>query len=133
LHLAWAFQFIRFHHGLVRLGPMVGVDGFLMHGTLAAPDFHIAESEELSVGLPVAGLALNIQPRRWLDIYGQAAGMDVSGYGYFIGSDAGVKVLPWRHLLVTAGYRTFNLHVENSPDFARLQIHGPFVGAGFRF
>jgi hypothetical protein len=44
-----------------------------------------------------------------------------------------VKVTAWRHVLLTAGYRTFNLHVENSPDFARLHIGGPFVGAGFRF
>jgi hypothetical protein len=78
-------------------------------------------------------LALDIQPWRWIDIYGQAAGMDLGSYGYFIGSDAGVKVTAWRHLLLTAGYRTFNLHVENSPDFARLHIGGPFVGAGFRF
>jgi hypothetical protein len=32
-----------------------------------------------------------------------------------------------------AGYRTFNLRVDNSPDFARLQLRGLFVGAGVRF
>jgi hypothetical protein len=133
LHLAWAYQFVRFHEGMVRLGPMVGADGFLMHGALAAPAFQITEKEDLSVGFPVVGLALDIQPWRWIDIYGQAAGMDLGSYGYFIGSDAGVKVTAWRHVLLTAGYRTFNLHVENSPDFARLHIGGPFVGAGFRF
>ena len=133
LHLAWSYQFLRFHKDVVRLGPLVGADGFLLHGALAAPAFNVSEREKLSVGLPVAGLALNIQPRRWIDIYGQVAGMDVGGYGQFIGSDAGIKVALWRHLLLTAGYRTFNLHVDHAPDFAQLHIHGPFVGAGFRF
>jgi hypothetical protein len=110
---------------------MVGADGFLMHGMLAAPNFGITEQEDISVGFPTVGLALDIQPRRWIDIYGQAGGMYVGSYGYFIGSDAGVKVKVWRHLLLTTGYRTFNLHVENSPDFARLHVRGPFVGGGF--
>ena len=133
LELTWAFQFIRAGHGLFRLGPMVAAEGFLLHGSLAAPAFNLTEKENLSVGLPTAGLALNIQPHRRVDIYGQVAGMEIGGYGYFIGSDAGVKVVPWRNLLLTAGYRTFNLHVDSAPDLARLQLRGPFVGAGLRF
>jgi len=132
LELAWAFQFIRVHKGMVRLGPMVGADGFLMHGTLAAPQFSITEKEDLSVGLPVAGLALDVMPRKWLDVYGRAAGMDVGSYGYFVGSDAGVKATV-KHVVFTAGYRTFNLHAEHSGDFARVRIRGVFLGAGFGF
>jgi hypothetical protein len=61
------------------------------------------------------------------------SGMKAGSYGYFVESDAGVKVYPWRHLVVTAGYRTFNLHVESTPDFARMRMRGAFVGAGVRF
>jgi hypothetical protein len=130
LELRWAYQFVRLHDELVRLGPMVGADGFLMHGTLTAPAFGITEREDLSVGLPVAGLALDVMPRKWLDIYGRAAGMDVGDYGYFIGSDAGVKATV-KHIVLTAGYRTFNLHAAHSGDFARVRVRGVFVGAGF--
>jgi hypothetical protein len=133
LELAWAFQFVRIKDGVFRIGPLLGADGFLMHGSLAAPNFNIAETEDVSVGLPVAGLALDIQPHRRVDIYGRVRGMGIGDYGYFIGSDSGVKVEVWRHLLVTAGYRTFNLHVDHAPDFARLRLRGPFVGAGIRF
>jgi hypothetical protein len=132
LQLNWTYQFIRVKDGFFRLGPLVQADGFLMHGALTAPAPGFSEKEDLSVGLPSVGLALDINPTRRINIYGQVAGMQVGGYGYFVGSDAGVKVAAWRHLLVTAGYRTFNLHVENAPDFARLQLRGVFVGAGVR-
>jgi hypothetical protein len=133
LQLGWTYQFIHVREGRFRLGPLIQADGFLMRGALAAPNFGFAEKEDLGVGLPSAGFALDINPTKHVNLYGQVAGMKVGGYGYFVGSDSGVKVTLWRHLLLTAGYRTFNLHVEHAPDFARLRLRGPFAGAGFRF
>src|SRR5262249_52772202 len=114
-------------------GPMVETEGFLMHGSLAAPDFSFQQREDLSAGLPTVGLDMSLRPHRKVEIYGRASGMQAGDYGYFWGGDAGGRGRALGHLLVTAGYRTFNLHVENSPDFAHLRMRGPFVGAGFRF
>jgi hypothetical protein len=86
LQLTWAFQFIRAGHGIFRLGPMSAVNGFLLHGALAAPAFNISEKEDLSVGLPTVGLALDIVPNRRIDIYGQVAGMDIGGTGISSGA-----------------------------------------------
>jgi hypothetical protein len=133
LQLSWAFQFVRAREGKFRLGPLVEANGFLMRARLDAPALGVGQTEELGAGLPTIGLAMDIQPRRWVDIYGQVSGMKAGSYGYFVESDSGVKVFPWRHLVVDAGYRTFNLHVESDPDFARLRLRGPFVGVGFRF
>jgi len=135
LELRWAFQFVRVADGRVRIGPAIQADGFFLRGSLRAPALSppIAEQEDLKIGLLSPGLALDIEPLRWLDIYGRVAGIDVGGYGYYVGSESGVTVRPLRHLSLGAGYRTFNLHVDNSPDFARLQFRGPFIGAGVRF
>ena len=135
LQFSWAYQFISVHEGMFRIGPMIEADGFLMHGSLAAPNLPtpFQQTENLSAGIPAVGLAMDIRPHHAIDIYGEAAGMQAGSYGYFIGSDSGVKVRPWKHLVLTGGYRTFNMHVESSPDFARLRLRGPFVGAGFRF
>jgi hypothetical protein len=133
LQLTWTWQFIHAENDKFRLGPVIETDGFLMHGALAAPNLGFSEQEDLSIGLPTVGLALDLKPHRRIDIYGQVAGMKIGGYGYFVGSDSGIKIYAWRHLLFTAGYRTFNLHVDHAPDFARLQLRGPFAGAGFRF
>jgi hypothetical protein len=133
LQLSWAYQFIRVGEGKFRIGPMVEANGFLMRGSLQAPELGFGQAEELKAGTPTVGLAMDIQPHRAVDVYAQVSGMKAGSYGYFVESDAGVKVYPWRHLVVTAGYRTFNLHVESTPDFARMRMRGAFVGAGVRF
>ena len=135
LQLSWTYELIHVKNGMFRVGPVLEADGFLMHGRITAPALMppVSESEDLSVGLPCLGLAILIQPHRRLEIYGQVAGMQVGGYGYFIGSDSGVRLQPFKLLLLSAGYQTFNLHVDDSPDFFQLQLRGPFVGAGIRF
>jgi hypothetical protein len=132
LQLGWSYQFVNLAAGRFRLGPPVEANGFLLHGRLDAPNFSITESEDLSVGLPTFGAALDIHPHRMLGVYGKVSGFKAGSYGYFVSSDSGIK-LRWRLLLLTAGYRTFNLHVEASNDFAHLRLRGPFVGAGFAF
>ena len=132
LDLAWTYRF-RLADGRVKLGPIVEAQGFLMSGRVRAPEFNIDSREDLSVGIPTVGPAFEISPRRMLDVYGEASGMSAGGYGHFIRSEAGVRVRPVTHLQFTAGYRTFNLHVADSPDFTHLHLGGPFVGAGFRW
>ena len=59
--------------------------------------------------------------------------MSACDYGHFIRSEAGVRIRPIRFLQLAAGYRTFNLRLADSSDFARLHLRGPFVGAGLRW
>ena len=135
LELRWAFQFVRVADGRVRFGPMLEADGFFLRGALRAPELNppVAEQEELKFGLPAPGLALDINLHKAVNVYGRVAGLGVGEYGYYVGSESGVRVHPWRHVSLSAGYRTFNLHVDNSPDFARFRLRGPFFGAGVRF
>jgi hypothetical protein len=132
LQLGWTYQF-RMAKGIVKLGPLVEAHGFLMSGRLRAPDVNVESEEDLSVGLPTVGAALEISPRRQIDIYGEASGMSAGDYGNFVRSEAGVRLRPTHHVQFTAGYRTWNLNVANSPDFAHLHLRGPFLGGGLRW
>jgi hypothetical protein len=132
LQLSWIYQF-RLLEGRLKIGPLAEAHGFLLKGRLQAPEVNVDSEEDLSVGLPTAGLALEISPRNWVDIYGEASGMSVGDYGHFIRSEVGLRVRPVSHLQLSAGYRTFNLRVDASADFARLHLRGPFLGAGFRW
>ena len=131
LQLSWAYQF-RLARGKVRLGPLVQANGFFIRGSLRATVFSFDESEEFKAGLPTLGLALDVRPHRKVEIFGEASGMSGGHYGYFISSEAGVRLFTVKWLYGTAGYRTFNLHIEPTPDFARLRLRGPFVGLGIR-
>ena len=135
LQLSWSYQFINVGEGKFRLGPLTEVNGFLMRGTLAAPDLTtpFQQTEDLEAGIPTIGIAMDVQPHKSVDIYGRVSGMKAGDYGSFVSSDSGVKVRAWKHLLFTAGYRTFNLNVTTSQDFAHFRLRGPFVGAGLHF
>jgi len=132
LQLSWTYQF-RVLENRVKFGPVVDVHGFLLKVRLQAPAVNLDSVEDLSVGLPTVGPALEISPTHRIDIYAEAAGMSAGDYGHFIRSEVGVRVKPIRHVQFTAGYRTFNLHVDSSSDFARLHLRGPFLGAGFHW
>ena len=135
LQLGWAYQFINVHKGLFKLGTLLEGNGFLFSGRLRAPNLSPAvdKQADLSVGLPTAGLALDINPHRKVNLFAEFSGMKLGKYGYFINSDAGVKIYPVSKLFVTAGYRNFNLHATVDPNFARVELRGPFVGGGARF
>lgn len=132
LQLAWAYH-LSLLGGRLKLGPSIEAHGFLLKGNLRAPDVNVNEAEELSVGLPTVGPSVEVAPFRMFAIYGVASGMSAGDYGHFIRSEAGVRFRPVRFLQFTAGYRTFNLKVADSPDFARLHFRGPFVGGGIRW
>jgi hypothetical protein len=133
LQLSWSYQLVNIREGLFRLGPLMEIDGFLLRGSLAAPSLSVDRTEDLKVGLPAIGALMTIQPHRAVEIYAQMAGLKVGDYGSYVGSDSGVKVRPWKHVVLTGGYRTFNLNARVSPDFAHVRLGGPFVGAGLRF
>jgi hypothetical protein len=135
LQLSWTYQFIQVKDGLFKLGPLVEGNGFLMHGRLRAPNLTpaIDQREDLSVGLPTVGLAMDINPHRMVNLSGTVSGLKAGDYGQFINSSAAVKVRPVENLFFTAGYRTFNLSAQSSPVFVTLHLRGPFVGGGIRF
>jgi hypothetical protein len=135
LKLGWAWQFINVHNGVFKLGTLLEANGFLMKGRLRTSNLvpAVDEREDLSVGLPTAGLAMDINPHSKLNLFAEVSGLKIGRYGYFVNTDAGVKVYPVSNVFLTGGYRNFNLHAKVDPDFARVVLRGLFVGGGVHF
>jgi hypothetical protein len=135
LRLGWAWQFINIANGKVKFGTLLEAKGFLVDISLDAPNLipPVKESEEFVGGLPTVGFALDINPHKIVNIFAEVSGMYAGEYGYFLDGEAGVKIIPIKNLSVLGGYRIFYLKAEDDPDFAKLQISGPFVGATLRF
>lgn len=132
-HLRLSWTYFLFRTPRLKIGPTLEGNGFLEDLSLKAPALSIEQSENLSVGAPAIGLAVDFSPRRILHVQGEVAGISVGRYGYFVRSEAGIKLTPAPHFGITAGYRTFDLHADYQPDFVKLRIHGPFVGASLSF
>jgi hypothetical protein len=135
LQLGWAYQFVNVHNGVFKLGTLLQGNGFLMKGRLRAPDLTpaIDDQEDFSVGLPTVGVAMDINPHKRVNFFADVSGIKLGKYGYFVNSDVGVKIRPVQNAFFTAGYRNFNLHAKNDPDFVRVELRGFFIGGGAHF
>ena len=135
LRLGWAWQFIDIANGKVKCGTLLEAKGFLVDIALDAPDLipPIKESEEFVGGLPTIGAVLDINPHRMVKVFAEVSGIYAGKYGYFLDGEVGVKVVPIKNLSILGGYRILDFKAEDDPDFAKLRISGPFVGATLRF
>ncbi len=119
----------------MKFGTLLEAKGFLVDIALDAPNLvpRIRESEEFVGALPTIGAVLDINPHRIVNVFAEVSGIYAGKYGYFLDGEVGVKVVPIKNLSVLAGYRILGLKAEDDPDFAKLRISGPFVGATLRF
>lgn len=131
--LGWSWQFIEAADGRFRLGPLVEAHGLWFDASLEAPQFNVRAKDTRAVGYPTFGLALDAAPHRAIVIFGEASGISLGDYGYTYSGEAGVRVRPVRFLGITAGYKLFRVDPKFDPDYARIKVTGPFVGASIAF
>lgn len=137
LHYArfgWIWQF-PVVPGVLRIGPVVEVKGILAKASIETRDItpKIDESATLPLLLPTLGLALDLTPHRAFHLFAEASGLPAGDLGYVVDAEAGIRVIPIRFLSFSAGYRIFDVRVEDDDDFGKFRLSGPFVGASLRF
>jgi hypothetical protein len=133
--IGWAWQFINIDNGVFKLGTLIEAKGFWTEASLEAPDLAtpIKEKETFWFVLPTIGAALDINPHKMLNIFAEGSGLYAGNYGYMYDVEAGVKLIPIKILSIMGGYRLLEFKAEDKPDFAKVRVHGPFVGVTVRF
>jgi hypothetical protein len=97
---------------------------------LLAPDLvpQVSERHSLSATFPSVGLALDLHPSRRFGLYAEVSGISAGSKGHLVDGEAGVRIAVLPFLTVLGGYRTFDLRVEDQPDFGKFKNSGGFVG-----
>jgi len=133
--LGWVWQFINIANGKFKLGTLLEAKGFWVDMSLEAPNLvpPIKESKKLAAALPTIGVALDINPHKIVNIFVEVSGLPAGKYGYFLDGEAGAKIIPIKNLSIVGGYRIFDIKANDDPNYAKLKISGPFVGATLRF
>jgi hypothetical protein len=133
LKLGWAWQFINLADGKIKLGT-------LLEGGVSWVDYSIKDTStplktEKSYTVPVAaiGFALDVAPWKWMDAFLDLSGLPLGKYGHTLNVEGGVKIIPIKNVSVFGGYRYSDIKYEDDPDFLKLRLSGPFVGATLRF
>jgi hypothetical protein len=134
LRVGWAWQFINIHD-YFKLGTLIEAKVIWFKGSLEAINLvpPVKESEKFVFGLPTIGIALDLNPHKILNIFGEVSGLYAGSYGYVYDAEIGIKLIPIRILSILGGYRIMEFRAEYHDDYATLRIHGPFVGATVRF
>ena len=133
LRFGWIWQFVNLASGKIKFGTLLEAKGVSADATLKSPDVSLKKSDDLIAGLPTIGIVVDISPLDIITIFGEVSGMPAGKYGYFFDAEAGIKIIPIKNLSILGGYRYFDIKAENDPDFAKVRISGPFVGATVRF
>jgi hypothetical protein len=131
----WIWEFVGRPSSKVRFGTLieaktVSVDTSLSAPTLSPP---IAEKKQLTGTLPTLGVVLDINPTRTVNVFAELSGIRRGNKGHALDGEAGVKLILGSHVVLDAGYRTFDLEITDDPNFAKLKNSGPYVGLGVRF
>jgi len=92
----------------------------------------IEESEDFTLPLPMAYLALQIKPVDILAIEAEARGISISG-NHLYSLIGRVKFNVFGPAFVAAGYRYDKLKIDEDDVEVDIDFSGPFIEAGFKF
>jgi hypothetical protein len=129
----WAYQFVNLEGGKFKFGTLVGVKGVQGDVSLAAPDLAIDNAWKFTAWLPTLGLAMDINPTPFLNIFAEISGLPAGQYGTIWEAEAGIKFIPFKNFSISGGYRMVDIDGRNDPDYAKVKLGGPFVGLSLRF
>jgi hypothetical protein len=133
VRLGWLWYFLNLADQKLRLGSVLEAKGIMADVSLKAVTLSLSDSRQLIGGLPTAGLALEVNPIEKLSVFGEVSGIAAGEFGYFFDAEAGLRFTPFKNLSINAGYRMIDLKAENDPDFAKVQLKGPFASVTLKF
>jgi hypothetical protein len=139
----------RFHLDTVLDAAVFSLDASAKHYDVwnyFVPEEH---SFDGTIGLPVVGLGFNGRPTKYLEVFGEFAGMYAGDYGHLFDAEAGLRLPFGDHFAIEGGYRWFAINgrfgefddlplvpkllgAEEEKE-ADLTMEGPFVGVSIRF
>jgi hypothetical protein len=85
------------------------------------------EAESLKAPIPTLGLAAQFGLPGMFSIAGEVTGIGLGSDLYLYDAEAGVVLTPAPFVRISAGYRIFELHIEDDNDEATLTLSGPYV------
>ena len=131
--LGWAWQFINLANGKIKLGTLLEASLVNVTYTIKNTSGLIDEKQSFMAPVPAIGCALDVAPWKWMDLFLDLSGLPLGSYGHTFNVETGIKFVPITNFSIVCGYRYFDLDYENKPDFLKVKLSGPFVGATLRF
>jgi hypothetical protein len=108
-----------------RFGVIFEVKYFDFEASLKSSVFN--EAEKLKAPIPTIGIAAQVGLPSLFSIAGEVTGIGLGSDLYLYDAEVGVVLTPAPFIRISAGYRIFELHIEDDDDEATLTLSGPYV------
>ncbi|MCL5674263.1 MAG: hypothetical protein M1501_00765 [Candidatus Omnitrophica bacterium] len=133
INIGWTRYFGNVKNAKFKVGLLLEARGFQLKGNLNDTTLALSTSKTISGVLPTVGLVFSVNPNKKINIFVRASGITAGKYGYFLDAQGGIKWLLLKNFYISAGYRTLDIEGKSDPDYAKIQLSGPFVVAGLKF
>jgi hypothetical protein len=134
----WIWQFITFRSGKVKLGTLVEARAVFSEITVQGQAFGAPVAREharVNFGLPTLGFALDINPNDAWNLFARMSAMSFGRFGHIADGEAGIKLIPFKNISISGGYRYQATEVRAPRRDAHMRyiFEGPFASASLRF
>lgn len=96
------------------------------------PDRQFTESESVTAPIPTIGVRTRVALADFLSITGRIGYLELEA-NHFLDAEAQLELSPLPLLGIYAGYRHFDLKIDEDDLFVETEFSGPFAGLFFRF
>lgn len=96
------------------------------------PAASIDETESITAPIPTIGARTRIALADFVGVIGRIGYLEVDGH-HFLDAEAQIEFSPLPAVGIYAGYRYFDLKIDDDDLFVETDFSGPFVGALVRF
>lgn len=133
IRLAWIRQMINKKY--FQIDGIVEVKGLSIVTNLHAPSTEVNQRDTSATVIPTFGVAVNVKPFSVINLFGEFTGLylDQDDYGFTYDAEAGIRIIPFEHVNIIAGFRILKIDLEDAPDFAKIGLEGPFMSVVVRF
>ncbi len=85
------------------------------------------ETESIALPIPTIGIAASVGLPFLLDVSGEVTGITLGSQAYLVDGEVSVNFKPAPFVVLAAGYRYMDFHVEKNNDQADIRLQGPFI------
>lgn len=112
-----------------------GLAGLLWDAEVTGNSGGANTSSSKSFGAPVPMVGLNAKANiaKGFNVYANASGLPLGGYGHIADLEAGLHYEPMKNLGLNVGYRLIDVDLQHKDDSASFRLAGPFAGLNYTF
>ncbi|MFQ5441506.1 MAG: hypothetical protein ACE5EB_02145 [Thermodesulfobacteriota bacterium] len=123
--LGYEYDFIDFANN--KIGAIIEMKYIDAQINLKDSALGLDETESLDIPIPTIGVAASVGLPFLVEVSGEVTGLTLGSQAYLIDGEVAVNFKPAPFVVLAAGYRYMDFHVEKNDNQVDIRLQGPFI------